>query len=1178
MKKNRPFLAGGRCFLVILLLVAAFSLLVHPALNTRMGSLSRGGVGEAPGYAHPGERAFPGGGNSAGAGIGDRLGPASASASPSADRVETGDRAREIGTALVTARNRLSDRAGSRGTENFRTIRADGRNDALVPEHVPLLPGQQRALAELRMRSGKQVTVRARPLHRTLRYLEGTRLEPASGEGAEATAARFLENNGRLLRIDNPATELVETGRESDSLGFTRIRYRQQYRGLPVWPSSVMVQTEPGGDVVLLTGSYIPTPDHVDPEPAVPLDAAVEQARRVVSASPETPCDAELVIYAPAEEKARLSWHLIVRSSLAETWRVLVDARDGTVLEHYNTVRSNRVTASDADLLGVVREFSVWQESDYYWMTDTSKGMFDPQSDPPKLDDTRGGIIVFNCQGQETLEQAMQNEAILYAGSENLNSGFEPSCVSLSYHLSLFHDMLEDRFDRSSWNNQGGTVYGFTNLTFANALCSGDGRFVAFGDVGTGPLSGEIDIVGHESGHAVNHFTAGFVYQFQSGAIDEALADIFGESLQAFQAGTVPDYANLFRSLRDPNSIPALDNQPHPASMSEYFVLDLQTDNGGVHINSTIVSHSFWLLAEGLAAGGIGFDEAQKIYYRAIAKLNRNSQFIDMRLACIQSAEELFGNGSEQARKTAEAFNVVEIYEQPGSPDPVPIPTVSGADSLLFTFVSWLDGYTYLARREEAQGDGAEGMAYDTWPLAAGKIPSVTGDGSAALFVTADFDIALLDTLTGEYEKLGYPGSVYSASLSADGSVASFVFLNEYLEPENRINVLDLQSGEMETFALKAAVLDSDATDTILFADKLDMTPDGKAVLYDALNRITFSDGTYTESWSIYELDIATGNIITIIPPIEDLHVGNPSFASTAGHIVTFEVQDYPNELRSAYIMNLATGDLAKIAESEISAGLMYPGFNGDDSKLVLTAYEWDEFYWKWVPYVAEIPLQNDFTGAAGPPVNLVMGTTGVVYRRGEYSGLPVVEVDRSTAAVNEGEGTAAFTISRTGHLGTALPVTFLVSGTAANGVDYGQIDFTSSIPVDAASLTIELVPIDDLLPEPAETVTLALAETTHYTIGPQRSATITIIDNDGEVVGEPVEIVSFAIEADGLHCSFIGDPGEGNTFCIEVSGNLEIWEFLCNPAFAGEIGTFVDPDFAAAGHRFYRIVRSPVQ
>ena len=43
------------------------------------------------------------------------------------------------------------------------------------------------------------------------------------------------------------------------------------------------------------------------------------------------------------------------------------------------------------------------------------------------------------------------------------------------------------------------------------------------------------------------------------------------------------------------------------------------------------------------------------------------SQFIDARLGCVAAAEALFGVRSQQALKTADAFDAVELYDAPTS-------------------------------------------------------------------------------------------------------------------------------------------------------------------------------------------------------------------------------------------------------------------------------------------------------------------------------------------------------------------------------------------------------------------------------------------------------------------------------------------------------------------------------
>ena len=134
--------------------------------------------------------------------------------------------------------------------------------------------------------------------------------------------------------------------------------------------------------------------------------------------------------------------------------------------------------------------------------------------------------------------------------------------------------------------------------------------------------------------------------------------------------------------------------------------------------------------------------DAERIFYRALTvHLAPKSQFVDARLAAIASAEELFGTGSTQAQKTAQAFDGVEIYDSSSTPAPAPIPAVAGADSTMFLFYD-SKGWQ-LGRRETALGDVAIGNYVKKDKTVAYEKVSVNGDGTFAAFVSSEQDFCL---------------------------------------------------------------------------------------------------------------------------------------------------------------------------------------------------------------------------------------------------------------------------------------------------------------------------------------------------------------------------------------------------------------------------------------------------
>ena len=110
----------------------------------------------------------------------------------------------------------------------------------------------------------------------------------------------------------------------------------------------------------------------------------------------------------------------------------------------------------------------------------------------------------------------------------------------------------------------------------------------------------------------------------------------------------------------------------------------------------------------------------------------------------------------------------------------------------------------------------------------------------------------------------------------------------------------------------------------------------------------------------------------------------------------------------------------------------------------------------------------------------------------------------------------ARFTLVRSGSIDDPLEVFFELGGTAMNGMDYLELASTTVIPEGAHSVEVIVEPIDDLLAEPIETVTLTVVPPVCieifppppecYLVGTPSAARIMIRDND-PVVNEPPRI-----------------------------------------------------------------------
>lgn len=110
----------------------------------------------------------------------------------------------------------------------------------------------------------------------------------------------------------------------------------------------------------------------------------------------------------------------------------------------------------------------------------------------------------------------------------------------------------------------------------------------------------------------------------------------------------------------------------------------------------------------------------------------------------------------------------------------------------------------------------------------------------------------------------------------------------------------------------------------------------------------------------------------------------------------------------------------------------------------------------------------------------------------------PSVSVSVPDAIASESGGNAGvFLLTRTGSTAAALKVYYGLSGSALHGTDYAPLTGEVTIPAGATSAPVVISPYDDDLGEPAESVTLAVANFNNsYSIGTVFQGTLSILDN----------------------------------------------------------------------------------
>ncbi len=247
------------------------------------------------------------------------------------------------------------------------------------------------------------------------------------------------------------------------------------------------------------------------------------------------------------------------------------------------------------------------------------------------------------------------------------------------------YDLFFDAYGRNSIDNNGlkldSTVHyqkGYDNAFW-------DGKQMVYGDGDEDqPIADRLfnrftialDIIGHELTHGVTQYEANLAYWDQSGAINESLSDVFGSLVKQYQRKQTANQADwiigegLFtpnvngvgiRSMKAPGTAyndPVLGKDPQPAHMKDY--VRTVEDNGGVHINSGIPNHAFYVTA--LELGGNAWEKAGRIWYKTLTdKLQERSTFQQACNLTFEAAGEIFGTNSLEQQAVKKGWSEVGI-------------------------------------------------------------------------------------------------------------------------------------------------------------------------------------------------------------------------------------------------------------------------------------------------------------------------------------------------------------------------------------------------------------------------------------------------------------------------------------------------------------------------------------
>jgi bacillolysin len=317
-------------------------------------------------------------------------------------------------------------------------------------------------------------------------------------------------------------------------------------------------------------------------------------------------------------------------------------------------------------------------------------------------DNTRGnGIKTFNCQNGSYQDLNFTDNDNNWSSAEFNNTNKDNAALDAHWGAEKTYDFWNNIFGRNSYDDNGAIIRSYVHYSNNYVNANWNGAFMTYGDGNnsTQPLT-SIDVCGHEIGHAICSYTADLVYLNQSGAMNEGFSDIWGACIEQYGRtgsldGTISPAVWL---IGEDLSISPLRSMSNPLAFGDpntYLGTNWYggtADSGGVHTNSGVLNHWFYILTAGKSGTnnapspdtytvtGIGMSKAAEIAYIAERDyLTPNSTFADARNATIEAASSIYCANSPEVIAVTNAWYAVNVGEQYTTvSDDVALQSISG--------------------------------------------------------------------------------------------------------------------------------------------------------------------------------------------------------------------------------------------------------------------------------------------------------------------------------------------------------------------------------------------------------------------------------------------------------------------------------------------------------------------
>ncbi|WNJ19538.1 M4 family metallopeptidase [Pontibacter sp. G13] len=543
-------------------------------------------------------------------------------------------------------------------------------------------------------------------------------------EAAQVNPADWFSHYGRHIGVQ-PAHSFKLIGRKTDELGMNHDRYQLFHQGIPVKNSHYFLHSF-RGELKHAHGAIPEIPmfafsDTISSEEATEL---IEEHLDGASFAWEDPdwlfahhseSDSSMTDWHPHGEIVigqfqdqlghthfPLLWEFKLRLLDPDEWvNIQVDAFSGKILHVINLRHQCQPEpASGNTLYNGSQIFKVksrgWPNSDYILKDCSDASIHTKVFELNSFGQPKSwGRISEVSHDDPTWEDEHLHAQSAHWATQQAQAWFSDA---LSYQPATGSELKTRVF--VDWRDAVNQIQGNSMHEFVKGI-----HYLYIGQM-DGMSLATLDVVGHEYAHGIVAETAGLVYEREAGALNESFCDIFGVMIQrhAQTSGaidwTIAEDIRAIRSLESPwsfqqaSSFGTSDPFWVPTHAQECPVAipglpPFGNDNCGIHFNSGVQNHWFYLLSVGgsqlnIPVEPIGPDAAAQIAFRSLQfYLHPTASFEDARRASIQSAEDLFGRCSPQWIQVQNAWAAVGV----GNPHLQLCPHISGPDTVCLNAV-----------------------------------------------------------------------------------------------------------------------------------------------------------------------------------------------------------------------------------------------------------------------------------------------------------------------------------------------------------------------------------------------------------------------------------------------------------------------------------------------------------